>query len=212
MKNTVSTQWFIRVDYPREHVEEKVKQVLQWIDLDKILAVFHNGEKGDNPHFHAIVSLNKELQKQSFDTRIKKLFNTKDRQYSSKAWDGKAGAGSYLFHENTSDIICKKGYTDDDIKEFKRLNVEVQKVVEINKERGTNKSIQRIMDDLPENPSKRQIFMKVMNEIREGRMYHPGNYRLPTIIEEIFIKKCPKEEYERELELMWVSIQNKMLS
>lgn len=203
-----STKWFIRVDYPRSALQEKVNKILSWIDLEKALGVFHVGKSGENPHFHMILTLKSELQKQSLDVRFKTLFEVKGSQYSSKVWDGAAGAGSYLFHENTDDIVVNRGYLKADIEEFKRLNQEVQKVVELNKERGTSKSIQRIIDALPDNPDRKQIFYKIMDEIREGNMYHPG-FRLSAIVDEIFIKKCSDANWQDEKWLAWTVIAQK---
>lgn len=204
-----STQWFVRVDYPRSEVEVKVKQINQWIDLSSCLGVFHYGKSGENPHFHMIMTLKSDLQKQSFDTRIKNIFPVKGSQYCSKVWDGKSGAGSYLFHENISDIIINRGYSDSDISEFKRLNEEVQKVVAINAERGTNKSVQRIIDELEKDSDRQTIFNRVMDDIREGKMYHPG-FRLPTVVDEIFLKLCSDTKWKTERDLAWYNIQEKM--
>lgn len=205
-----SNLWFIRVDYPREHVEEKMKKILAWIDLEKILAVFHTGKTKENPHFHAIITLKSHstIQKQSFDVRIKTIFDVKKGSYSSKVWDGQSGAASYLFHENTRDIIANRGYSQADLAEFEKLNTEVQKVVEINKEKGTNRSVDRLMGQLAEDCSRRQIFMAMMNEIKEGTMYHPG-YRMSAVIDEIFIKKSSKEKFEEVMEYEWMALREK---
>lgn len=203
-----SHQWFVRVDYPRDVVMDKVKHVLEWIDLKSALAVFHKGEKGDNPHFHMILTLTSELQKQSLDVRFKNLFNVKGSQYSSKEWDGKSGAGSYLFHEETDDVIVNKGYSQEHLDEFRRLNQEVKRVVEINKERGTNKMTQKLIDKLEPDSSRETIFYAVMDAIREGEMYHPG-FRMSALVDEIYIKLASKKKWSDVKWYSWQEIQKK---
>lgn len=203
-----SQLWFVRVDYPRQEVQDKVKKMLEWIDLEKILAVFHNGSTGENPHFHAIITLKSDIQKQSFDVRVKNIFSVKGSQFSSKIWDGKSAAGSYLFHEDTHDIIANRGYSQDDISELKRLNQEVKKVVEINRERGTSKSVQRIIDAVGQDATREEIFHKIMDEIRDGGMYHPG-FRLSAVIEEIFIKCCSDASWVDVKHTAWLNLKEK---
>lgn len=203
-----SMTWFVRVDYPRSEVEKKLKTVTQWVDFEKILAVFHRGKTGENPHFHAILTLKSELQKQSIDARFKTLFEVKGSQYSSKVWDGKSGAGSYLFHEDEHDIVINRGYSDSDINEYKRLNEEVKRVVEINKERGGNKTVNRLVDKFEQNVSREQIFYELWRAIKEGEIYHPG-FRMGAMIDEIFIKKSSGEDEKRARWNAWCQLAEK---
>lgn len=184
-----SKEWFIRVDYPHEHVTPKVKTIEGWVDCQAILAATHVGETAEHPHFHAVIRLTSELQKQSFDARLKTLFSwKKGSDYSSKPWDGKDGACSYLFHESSACVIANKGFTEDDIARYKDLNQKVQEVVAVNKERGTKKSVQRIIDKMAQDCGHSDIANVMMNEIRAGEMYHPGDYRFGQVVEEIYIK------------------------
>jgi len=203
-----SNSWFVRVDYPRAEVSPKMKLILGWIDIDKCLGVFHTGKTGENPHFHMILTLKSELQKQSLDTRFKNMFQVKGSQYSSKPWDGKSGAGSYLFHEDNHDIVINRGFSDEDIAEFKRLNEEVKKVIEVNKERGTNRAVQRIIDKVVVDCSRRDIFDQVMDSIRNGEMYHPG-FRMSAIVDEIYVKSRSDASWEDEKYSMWLSLAEK---
>lgn len=206
-----STKWFVRVDYPRDAVLEKLKQVRQWIDLSTALAVFHVGQKKENPHFHMILELTTELQKQSLDVRFKNIFNVKGTQYSSKVWDGNtvtAGAGSYLYHEETDDVVFNKGYTQDQINELKRLNIQVKEVIAINQERGTNKSIQRIIDKCDSTSTRERIHSIIMDEIRAGGMYHPG-FRMSQVIDEIYIKIQPDDNWASVKDEAWNVLREK---
>jgi len=184
-----SKEWFIRIDYPHEHIPAKVKVIEGWVDCVAILAVTHNGDSGENPHFHAVIRLSSELQKQSFDARLKTLFVwKKGTDYSTKPWDGKDGACSYLFHEATAVVVSHKGFAPDDILRFKALHDKVAEVVAINKERGTKKSVQRIMNTVGNDCSRVEIAGAILDEIREGGMYHPGDFGFPRLVEEIFVK------------------------
>jgi len=197
-----SNSWFVRVDYPRAEVDAKMKLILGWIDLEKVLGVFHIGKTGENPHFHMILTLKSELQKQSLDTRFKNMFSVKGSQYSSKPWDGKAGAGSYLFHEDKHDIVVNRGYSVEDLAEFKRLNEEVKKVVEVNKERGTGRAVQRIIDKASSDWTRRQIFDEIMDAIRVGDMYHPG-FRMSAVVDEVYIKTRSDADWVDEKYAAW---------
>lgn len=184
-----SKDWFVRIDYPHEHIPAKVKVIEGWLNCAAILAVTHDGESGENPHFHAVIRLTSELQKQSFDARLKLLFCwKKGTDYSTKPWDGKDGACSYLFHEATATVVSSKGFTPDDIQRFKELHAKVAEVVAINKERGTKKSVLRIMNTVGNDCHRVDIADAILDEIREGGMYHPGDFGFPRLVEEIFVK------------------------
>lgn len=209
--NRRSTKWFVRVDYPRDVVLDKLKQVKQWIDLVTALAVFHVGQSKENPHFHMILELSSELQKQSLDVRFKNLFNVKGTQYSSKIWDGeitKAGAGSYLFHEESDDIVFNKGFSDPQIAELRKLNEQVKEVIAVNQERGTNKSTQRIIDKLDSTATREKIFHTIMDSIRKGDMYHPG-FRMSQVIDEIYIKIQPDDNWASVKDEAWNVLREK---
>ena len=187
-----SKTWFVRIDYPLEHQADKLKVVQGWVDCELILAASHEGKSDENPHFHACIRLSSELQKQSFDARLKSLFNwKKGSDYSTKVWDGNidgAGAGSYLFHEPKAIVVCNKGVTAAQIANLQELNKKVQEVVAVNKERGTKKSVQRIIDKVAQDCGHSDIANVMLREIRDGEMYHPGDYRFPQVVEEIYIK------------------------
>lgn len=212
MPSTIkSTKWFIRVDYPRDEVSAKLKELSAWVDLKSALAVFHQGSTKENPHFHAIIELTSELQKQSFDRRLHNQWKVKGTQFSSKVWDGvtdKAGAASYLFHEESDDIVLNKGYTQEQIEEFKQLHQQVKKVIETNKESGTNKSIQRIIDKLDSTATRKTIFYTIMDEIRKGGMYHPG-FRMSQVVDEIYIKLQSEDNWETTKSEAWEIIREK---
>jgi len=83
-----SYKWFIRIDGNKEDLVERCKTMLGWIDTAKAYGMYHTGQTKENPHCHIVLELTSELQKQTIDTRLKKLFKIeKKSQYSSKVWD-----------------------------------------------------------------------------------------------------------------------------
>lgn len=197
-----SGKWFCNVDGSHEFLSQKCKEMSGWIDCVRLLAAYHKGKTKENPHCHWVIELSSEIQRQSFAARIKKLFgiekNTKG--WSVQIWKDD-GACSYLFHEDEDCVIVNKGFSDEEIKKFKKLNEDVQKVVAINKERGAS----RVVDRLLENPmirmmSQRQIFMELMAMIRKGEMYEPGDFKMKMLVDEIYIKSRSAEDFDRYCE------------
>lgn len=200
MPSTVKeTKWFVRVDSPHEHIRNKMKEILGWIGIVKLLAVLHNGEKGDNPHVHFVMELKEELQKQSLDVRIKKLFGVSGRgSYSSKPWDGGDGACSYMFHESDDmdNIVTSKGFTETDVKKFKELNKKTQEVIAINKEKASGRVVERILSIAQPEWTRLDIGYEILRRVREGEIYEPGDFQLRKYIEEIYMKMRTDEEFE----------------
>lgn len=192
-----SKMWFFRVTVPHEYARSEANKMLQWIDLDTILGALHVGDKSENPHFHAVVKLTSELQKQSFDYRVKKIYGVSGNgQYSSKPWDGTDAPCSYLFHEETAEIFLNRGYSDSDIQRFKELNGQVQKVIAINKSRASHRHVDKIIETINSSGkewNRRDILEEFIRRIRDGEMYDPGDFMLKRYIEEIMIKQIIEE-------------------
>jgi len=192
-----SKMWFVRVTVPHEFAKSEMSKMLQWIDLDTILGALHEGDKSENPHFHAVIKLTSEIQKQSFDIRVKKIYGVKgNNQYSSKPWDGADGACSYLFHEDNAQIFANRGYSSEDIDRFKKLNDDVKKVVAINQSRASHRHVDKVIQTI--NASGREwtridILEEFIKRIRSGDMYEPGDFMLKRYIEEIMIKQLVEE-------------------
>lgn len=192
-----STLWFVRVDGAHDWLREKIKCVLAWVDLVRILGVLHEGEKKDNLHCHFVVEMSSELQKQSFDMRIKKIFDVKGSAYSSKPWDGGESACAYMFHESDDGfrILCNKGFTEDAIERFKELNRATQKVIEVNKQKASGRVVDRVLAEVTPDWTKRDIAMRILKMIREGDVYEPGDFMLKRYIEEIYSKSRTNEQF-----------------
>jgi len=169
------------------------------MDHTRQLVVSHLGTKTEKQHVHCLIELSQPLQKQSVDKRYKKLFGVSGADYSSKQWDGDmgAGAGSYLFHDPLATIMVQKGFTDDEVKEFQRLNADIQKVVEVNKQRASGRCVERVLNKIgDEHWSREQIATQLINDIHEGVMYEPGDYVLKRYIEEIYMKQLKGKQYD----------------
>ena len=201
------SKWFVRVDGPESFLRQKCQEVCGWIDRSKMLAVYHTGERKENPHVHFIIEMATTLQKQSFDIRIKNTFEVqKGTAYSTKLWDGLYGEGaaSYMFHEADAPILCNKGFTEIDINHFKEINAKVQAVMKINNEKANTKLIGKAYDKFVFTPWSRQlkkeIFRYMMECIKNGENYHPGDFILVRYVEEVNIKLCPSNQFDNLVE------------
>lgn len=193
-KSTKSNKWFVRIDGNQEHLTNKLKALSTAIDTIAILGAFHLGSKKENPHCHFVIETASLIQKQSFAIRIKDLFViTKRSEYALNVWDGERGTGavSYLFHETDAKILVNKGFTDGDIERAKLANDAVQRVVAINKEKASQKLVDKTYEYLTENKMSYSHFESIrfmLNEIKKGNNYHPGEYMLKKYCEEIEVR------------------------
>lgn len=173
--------------------------------------VGHIGEKTEKEHVHFIVELSKELQKQSFDVRIKSIFGVSGADYSSKPWDGNMGhgAGSYLYHDPTAVEIYRKGFTDADIQSFRDCNAQVREVVEENKSRASGRCVDRTLTLITESNrtwTRHEIAMQLLTDIRNDKMYECGDFVMRKYIEEIYMKQLSKESWEQYAQLRAASL------
>jgi len=166
------------------------------------LIVGHVGEKTEKEHVHGIITLSKVLQKQSFDVRLKSIFNVSGADYSSKHWDGgmEHGAGSYLYSDpNPVEIYCK-GFTQEQRDKFRECNKQVQEVVEEAKSRASGRCVDRTLQIIKESNrewTRNEIAMKLLEDIRDDKMYECGDFVLRKYIEEIYAKQLTREQWNR---------------
>lgn len=216
-----SKHWFIRITKPhlelmsslyRSKVElvdgklqlaQTMDDLTWWMaDHSRILVVSHVGEKTEKEHVHCLVELSEPKQKQTVDKRYKRECGVSGPDYSSKVWDGDmgSGAGSYLFHDPTARILVNVGFTDEQIENFRRLNQEVQKVIEVNKQRASGRCVDRLLNaivDSGRNWTRVEIARRLITDIKEGVMYEPGDYVLRRYIEEIYSKQLQGNDWEK---------------
>lgn len=94
----------------------------------------HTGKTGDNPHFHLIVE--SDYKDDALRKELKKHFTQGkgNKHLSIKVWDGNPKGLSYLFHEGT-DPIFVKGYTSDDIMNFRKQDEFIKANIDANQPR-----------------------------------------------------------------------------
>lgn len=207
-KSTVSSLWFVRVDGSESFLTEKCDELANCIDTKAILAIRHLGDKKTNTHVHFVIDTSSS-QKQSFAIRIKKLFGIQKRtDYAIEVWDGEktGGAVSYMFHEEDFKEICRKGFSDEDVNMAYANHQATQKVVAVNKQKASGKLVDRTLEHFkdctdPQN-SRKEILTFMLQEIRAGNSYHPGEFRLKSFMEEVIIKLLPDSELDYYADLL----------
>lgn len=207
-----SNSFFCRISYQHAELEGPLNALAAWVDMAKVIVATHKGDKEDNEHIHMCIELSTTIQKQSFDVRLKKLFNLAggNKDFSTKIWDKSLDACSYLFHEPDAVVVLNRGHTDEDIALYKRMNERVQTIVKQNKEAGANKSINRIIELVGIDCTHDQILHAIHDDVRAGKMYHPG-FRLVAMVEEIYIKTRSDTSYERFKEVHFANLKNKYM-
>jgi len=200
-----SRHWFTQVDGPLDHLKQKL--AILGVELEVAIATYHIGEKGDNPHMHLCSTMSKELQKQSWDTKIKKLFGVSGPKFSSKPWDQNLdgeGAGTYLFHEtDTAQILLQKNVSDETVQNLRNLAKVVNKVVAAAREKAETKIPGKVLEKFHECGDKRvwtnqEIVETICTMAKEGQCYLPkSDWMWKAYIEEIKLKMgSTKEDFE----------------
>jgi len=109
-----------------EGYREKITTMTLVEDYTALLAIKHDGNTKENPHYHIVIRT--KVKDQAFRVRMKKTFpdGKGNGHMSMKAWDGRDEAFSYLFHELEPDekeqIIASKGLDEARIQELRTLN------------------------------------------------------------------------------------------
>jgi len=207
-----SNSFFCRISYQHAELEGPLNALAAWVDMAKVIVATHKGDTKENEHVHMCVELTTTIQKQSFDVRLKKLFNLAggNKDFSTKVWDKSLDACSYLFHEPDAQVVLNRGHTDEDIALYKRMNERVQTIVKQNKEAGANKSINRIIELVGVDCTHDAILHAIHDDVRAGKMYHPG-FRLVAMVEEVYIKTRSDTSYERFKEIHFANLKNKYM-
>lgn len=193
-----SKNWYIRVTGSHEFIRQKLPELQATIGYSGMFVGLHKPDNNDdNEHCHIALKLSLELQKQSLDTRIKKIFGVSGANYSSKVWDGDNRALSYMYHEEKAEIINKLGLSDAEISELKRTNEIVQKQVELAKEKASHKILDYALSKCDVSMSRYEIGEVILTAVMDGLFHHPGTFRLNTYILEVELllyKDAPKKD------------------
>lgn len=202
-KSVRSKLWFVRLDGPEEHLRLKCGDLSRSLDTVAMLAAFHKGKSGENPHCHICIEIQSDIQKQSFADRLKKMFGITERsQYALEVWDGNRGKGavSYLFHEVDAPVLVAKGFTEEDLLRAREANDAVQAVVAINKEKASVKLVEKAKEHFKgsvyRSELKREILKWMLVECKEGRSYYPGSFLIKKYVEEVELSCVDLEEMD----------------
>jgi len=193
-KSAVSSSWFCRVDGDESVLRPKITEFLAKIDIVKMLCVHHTGSKKANPHVHFVVTIANPVQKQSFAVRVKNHFGVVDRSYALDLWDGEhmGKCITYMFHEEAAPILCVKGWSPAEITEAQRQGKAISDAVTESKEKASQKLVERALQAFGEkSPEKYDILLFMIKEIHAKTAYHPGEFKLKTYVEEVYIKLLP---------------------
>lgn len=198
-----SKLWYIRITAPWEHIENKVKELKGWVDYTGSFIGYHTGDKTKKQHAHIALSLSSELQKQSIDTRMKKLFGVERSDYSSKPWDGEHDALAYMYHDTEAKIDNGLSLTDEQIESLKARNNDIQKIVSKAKEHASNRVVDYVLNLIRESGqpdwSPEEIGFQIQKAIYQGLFYDPGDFVLERYINEILCKQCQTEDQLRQM-------------
>lgn len=195
----VGTNWFIRITQPHEFIRIQLADITKWTNVERVLVVSHVGEKTKKQHVHILLTLNKQLQQQSVNVIFKKLF-TEARCLSIKVWDGVTtgqSALSYLWHDDSAQIIYNKGFGDDEISSSKMVCKGVVEEVNKRKQRAPGHCVSKILDEIVATNrvwSETEICMRILRFIREGEMYEPGDFLIQRYVNEINSKQPQPED------------------
>lgn len=204
MKSDRSTRWAIRVTAPWEHIELKYKTVQGWIDYSSSCIGYHIGSKTKKPHAHIVLELKSELQKQTIDTRFKKLFDVKGSDYSSKIWDGNKKAISYLYHDKAGKVVINMDMSEEEKKEVENLVEVYSDIVTTAKQKASYKCVDVILEEIKESGrlwKTREIVRRILFGVRECK-WHPPGPMLERYVDEILIKQGNEEDADLVIDHM----------
>lgn len=203
-KSDKSTKWCIRVTAPWEHCEIKYKAIREWIDHRSSAIGYHIGGKTGKAHCHIVIEMSAELQKQSLDVRVKKLFDVKGADYSSKIWDGNKKALSYLYHDKSGKVEINMEMTDEEKKEVENLVVVYDEIVTTAKGKASYKCVDVVLEAIKESGETweaRKIARYIFSGVREGKWHPPGSM-MERYVDEILIKQGNDSDAYRVIDAM----------
>ena len=187
---------FMRLN-EHEGYEDQIKKFAEKEEYTHVLGAHHKGSKGENSHWHFIISTNQTID--AVRKRVKLFFNKGkgNGHCSIVAWDGKLpGAGSYLFHEEVTKIVIQKNITEDDVQVCKKHNERIQTLVKEAKDKASFKLVDKVLDRLRDlEPSEREYSWTKLN-IREvmidvlfdSQIHPPTNWQFDSYCNEILLK------------------------
>lgn len=184
--------FFIRVQ-AYESYEEKIKLLHLTSDYKSVFAVRHKGKKGENEHYHIIIST--RVQPQAFRVRMKKIFDKgKGNEHMSiKRFDGNEDTYAYCFHEDVAEIIVREGISDELIARARERNEAVQKQVTEAKEKASwtlEEDCINYFKEWSHIPTEREVADRLVRIAFDRNKYVPNPYLARQIISNVRFKLC----------------------
>lgn len=169
--------------------------------FSRVLCVFHNGKKGNNPHYHFCLTC--DYKQQALRVYLKNHFNLGkgNKHLSLKNWDGDKKACSYLFHEGTEPLISK-GFSPDEISDFKTINEMVRSEFQKN-------APAKIVQDATEYFKDKKchtdyhIFMYIMERLSASGEWLPNKFQCERWILRIQANLCGGAELKDYLNRLY---------
>lgn len=193
-KQEKNDKWFIRVTSPWTLLEPKVKEMKEWIDISGMAIAYHKGEKTEKEHIHIVLTMLKQLQRQSIAERIKKLFGVKgNEQVSIKSWDGNLKVFSYIRHDTSHPIdYFKMKLTEAQEQYISSLELIYLDIKTDAKDKASTRIPDRILTEMDgERWTPKQIIQRIILGVKNKEWYPPGP-RMESIFQEIWIRSDDK--------------------
>lgn len=168
----------------------------------RILGVPHTGRKGDNPHYHFAFTC--DYKQPALREYLKKHFDKGkgNRHLSLKKWDGDPKACSYMFHEGT-EVILRKGFTDDDIDMFRLINDNIKDAIKKNAPAKIVEDATNYFKD--KKCTHCDIFMWIMLRLRFNGDWLPNKFQMERWIMRIQANVKSELEYKSYLVKLYES-------
>jgi len=187
-----SIGFFIRVN-AYEGYEEKIHMLATNQDYKSVFAVRHQGKKGENVHYHIIVTT--RVQPQAFRVRMKKIFDQgKGNEHMSiKRFDGCEDTYAYCFHEDVATIIVREGISDELIDRARQRNDEVQRQVADAKQKASwtlEEDCINYFKEWTHIPTDREVADRLVRIAFDRNKYVPNPYLARQIIANVRFKLC----------------------
>jgi hypothetical protein len=194
--------------------------------FDRMLCVYHTGKGKENPHWHMVIETEEVKSVDTLRKHLKKYFTSGkgNGHLSVIAADDSDKKYSYLFHEDDRDdfqIVINKGYSEDDIERYKKLNQEVQEKIKSNipdknlqeiyeaslqkfENQQVNSLGQRIYrtefkssSDVDHFYNKKRLFQIIMRHyIDKGDKWLPNRYQIERMIMKLQVMLCENKTDE----------------
>lgn len=212
-KSVISTHWYVRITNPHSVARPLVDQLVNSIDVSGCVVTFHTGKKTKEQHIHIALVMKNQLQKQSIDKRLQKLFGVAGAgKYSNKIWDKKLDALSYFYHDDEEVLYYNLPSLKALEPEILELSKKYKDIVAAAKQKASMKCVESILE---ESQRKQQIFRTgdivrlIYAGVRQGKWYPPVGQQLERYVTEVLIKQGDEDNYLREVDFLVQNFERK---